>query len=173
MTMVQRLIGLGVDLSTKKALKRAIKMLGLKPENIDRLYIELKNEMHKSCFSRIKPKDRAVFLPHCLRKTNACKAKLGEDGYACVGCSKDCKVNQIKQVAEGIGYSTFIVPGGSMVAKIIGKYRPKAVFGVACLKELNISAEEIPIPTQSVELSKDGCVNTDVDLEKVKAALNL
>ena len=54
-----------------------------------------------------------------------------------------------------------------MVGKIIKKASPKAVVGVACMKELVMALDELSIPAQSVELSKDGCVDTDVDLESV------
>ena len=173
MTMIQRLIGLGVDLSTKKALKAALGILGLSPENIDHLYIELKNEIHKNAFGKIQPRYKIVFLPQCLRKASRCKARLGEDGYECVACSKDCKASEIKRLGEAAGYRVFIVPGGSMVAKIVAKYKPRAYAGVACMKELVMAAEELKIPARGIELSKDGCVETDVDMEKVKAALNL
>lgn len=173
MVIIQKLIGLGVDLSTKKALKRALKMIGLKPENIDHLYVELKNEIHKEAFSKINPKYKIVFLPQCLRKATKCKAKIGEEGYECVKCSKDCKAREIREMAENAGYKIFVVPGGSMVSKIIYKYKPKAVIGVACMKELVMSLEELQLPLHAVELSKDGCVETDVDIEKVKVALNL
>jgi hypothetical protein len=173
MGAVQRLIGLGVDLSTKKALKKALGILGLKPENIDHLYIELKNEIHKEVFRKIQPKHTIIFLPQCLRRSAKCKARLGGEGYECAACSKDCKASSIKKLGEAVGYSVFIVPGGSMVGKIVDKYRPKAVVGVACMKELVMALEELRVPTRAIELTRDGCVDTDVDMEKVKAALRL
>jgi len=171
MPIIQRLIGLGVDLSTKKALKKALDIIGLSPENIDRLYIELKNEIHRENFGKVAPKYKLVFLPQCLRKSRKCKAKLGEEGYDCIACSKDCRAAEIKRLGESAGYRVFIVPGGSMVSKIVAKYRPKAVVGIACMKELVMALDELRVPTHAVELLKDGCVETDVDMEKVKAAL--
>jgi hypothetical protein len=173
MSAIQRLIGLGVDLSTKKALRKALDIIGLNPDNIDRLYIELKNEIHRENFGRIFPEHKIVFLPQCLRNGTKCKAKIGEDGYECVGCSKDCKASEIKKLGEASGYKVFIVPGGSMVEKIVIKYQPKAVIGVACMKELVMALEGLNVPTHAIELTRDGCVETDVDIEKVKAALNV
>jgi len=173
MAVIQRLIGLGVDLSTKKALRKALDIIGLNPDNIDRLYIELKNEIHRENFGKVLPKYKLVFLPQCLRKSSRCKAKLGEEGYECVACSKDCKASEIKRLGEAAGYNVFIVPGGSMVSKIAGKYNPRAVVGIACMKELVMALDGVKVPTHAIELLKDGCVDTDVDLEKVKAALNL
>jgi hypothetical protein len=173
MGVVQRLIGLGVDLSTKKALKKAMGIIGLDPENIDHLYIELKNEIHKDVFGKAQPKNTIIFLPQCLRKSAKCKARLGGEGYECVACSKDCKASAVKRLGEAVGYSVFIVPGGSMVGKIVEKYKPKAVVGVACIKELVMALDELKIPTHAIELTKDGCINTDVDIDDVKAALRL
>jgi uncharacterized protein len=173
MKLVNRLIGLGVDLSTKKALKSALGMIGISPENIDHLYIELRNEIMKGEFEEIKSKYKLVFLPQCLRKSSKCKAKLGEDGFECVGCSTDCKAGEIKRLGETEGYKVFIVPGGSMVGKLIKKYEPKAVVGVACIKELVMALEEIKAPLRAIELSKDGCVETDVETLKVKEALGI
>jgi hypothetical protein len=50
--------------------------------------------------------------------------------------------------------------------------KPKAALGVACLKELVMAMENLPIPTVGVELLRDGCVNTDVDVKKVLKALD-
>ena len=153
MAIVQRLIGLGVDLSTKKAMRKALDIIGLNPDNIDRLYIELKNEIHRENFGRVFPESKLVFLPQCLRKSSRCKAKVGEEGYECVACSKDCRASEIKKLGEAAGYKVFIVPGGSMVAKMVAKYEPKAVIGVACMKELVMALEEIKVPIHAVELS--------------------
>jgi hypothetical protein len=166
---IQDMIEAGVDFSTKRALKRTIRLVGLKPENIDRLYIEFKNDHYKEKFRSIEPGQKIVFLPQCLRRPN-CKATLDEKGYHCVNCSAECKVSAIKAKAEGLGYRLFVCPGGSMIAKIILSYRPKAVLGIACIKEILMAAEDLEqvrVPYQSVELLKNGCVNTDVDLQHV------
>jgi hypothetical protein len=83
-------------------------------------------------------------------------------------------VSAIKAKAEGLGYKIFVCPGGSMIAKIIVKYRPKAVLGIACMKEILMAAEDLEqarVPYQSVELLKNGCVATDVEVEHVFSLL--
>jgi len=167
---IQDLIEMGADFSTKKALKRSLTLIGLKPENVDRLYIEFKNDHYREQFKSIEPKYKMLFLPQCLRTTK-CKAPITEAGYKCVKCSEDCKVYAIKARAEKLGYRVFISPGGSMNFKVIKKFKPKAVIGVACMKELVLAAEELRIPMQGVELLKSGCVATDVDLEHVFSLL--
>ena len=170
--VIQRIISTGADLSTKKALKNTLKFLGIEESNIDKLYVELKNDMNRDSFSKTDSAKKAVFIPQCLRKPG-CKAELNEDGYKCIECNKNkCKVYKIKKMSEPLGYRFFIVPGGSMVEKLIVKYKPEAVLGVGCINELVMAMEGIPIPTQGVELTKDGCVATDVNLKEVKKVLS-
>lgn len=162
---------MGADFSTKRALKRSLKLIGIGPENVDKLYIELKNDHWRDEFRSIHPRHKLLFLPQCLRAPK-CKAEMTEDGYKCVRCSpENCKVCAIKTKAEKLGYRVFICPGGAMIFKIVRKFRPKGVMGVACMKELVLCAEELRIPGQGVELLRNGCFNTDVDLEKVFALL--
>lgn len=169
--IIPRLLELGVDLSTRKALKRALRMLGLKPENLDNLYIELKNSVNEDAFRRVGPEKKIVFLPQCLRDCNRCRARLERLGYKCVSCSRKCKARRIREAAESLGYRVFIVPGGSMVSRVIKDIRPQAVLGVACKKELVMAFDEISLPVQGVQLLRDGCVNTDVDAEEVLRVL--
>jgi hypothetical protein len=168
-TLAQKLISTGADMSTRKALKQTLNYLGIKPENIDRLYIELKNSMFSERFKKTRPSDKIVFLPQCLRNSKTCTAILTPTGWACRKCSghKTCKVFRIKKRAESLGYRVFVVPGGSLVTKLIDELKPKAVMGVACIKELIMAADELSIPIQGVLLSRDGCVNTDVRINDV------
>ena len=164
--LLKRLASIGADLSTRKTLKSALKILGIKPENIDKLYIELKNSINEDIFRKIQPKDKIVFIPQCLRNSRKCRARLTSLGYKCMSCCR-CNARRIREKAETLGYRVFIVPGDSMVFNIMKKFKPKAVFGIGCMKELIIAHEEIGIPVRSVELSKEGCVDTNVDLKVV------
>ena len=171
--LAHRLIMTGADLSTMKALKNTLNYLGMKPDNIDKLYVELKNSMHDDRFRRIPTKSKVIFLPQCLRNAKTCTAILEPTGWQCQKCSghTTCKVYRIQEKAEAKGYRVFVVPGGSMVFKLIKEIKPKAVIGVACMKELMMALEELKIPSRSILLSKDGCVNTDVKLTEVFSAL--
>ena len=167
--LIQKLISTGADLSTKKALKNTLNFIGIDPKNIDKLYVELRNSINKDRFDAIDNSKKIVFVPHCLRPSKGCLGNVGKIGYECNGCKKTstCKAYRIKHKAEGLGYKSFIVPGGSMVLNITEDLKPRAVFGIGCMKELLIAVENLRIPGLTVELIKDGCVNTDVDLNKV------
>ncbi|MCK5282257.1 MAG: DUF116 domain-containing protein [Nanoarchaeota archaeon] len=112
---------------------------------------------------------KIIFLPHCLRNTD-CKAKLTDHGYQLLNCGK-CEICRFKKKAEEKGYKVFIVPGASMIKKILKEYKnPELVIGVACdteLKEGLALMKKQKINTKGLKLLKDGCVNTEVDFEKL------
>jgi hypothetical protein len=172
-SLIQKLISTGADLSTRKALKNTLNYLGIKPENIDKLYVELKNATFGERFRKIPPEEKILFLPQCLRNSKTCKAVLKEDGWRCMKCAgkERCKVYRITKEAESRGYRVFVVPGGSLVFKIIKRLQPRAVVGVACIKELVMAMEELNVPAKGIMLSKDGCVDTDVNVREVLEVL--
>lgn len=148
--------------------------LGIDEKELMKLYIEMKNKLHKNRFAETDFSNRILLLPQCLR-SRTCEAELTEFGYKCNECNK-CKIPEVKKYAEKMGYKVFIIPGGSIIEKIIKTFKPKAILGVACLKELVlgcIACEKVGIPAQGVVLLRDGCVETDVDWTKVLEAIKL
>jgi hypothetical protein len=66
------------------------------------------------------------------------------------------------------------MPGGSLAKKILVELKPKASLGVACSKELIMGSylcEKIGVICQGIELLRDGCINTAVDMKTLKDAL--
>ncbi|HAR94432.1 MAG TPA: hypothetical protein DCR97_00475 [Deltaproteobacteria bacterium] len=166
---VKRLIELGIDLGTKDAVKSTLDALGADTDYVDEIYITLKNHLNQKAFAAVPPNQRALFISHCLRNLSVCKAEMGENGYVCKRCG-GCDIDRIVGEADRLGYMVFIVPGGSMVFKIFERVKPKACFGIACYYELEEAISKlamIGIPTRTVPLSKTGCVNTKVDVERV------
>lgn len=168
-SIVKQLLELGVDLSTRSAVKSALSLIGEDISSTEEIYIELMNELNRNGFKKTRYDERALFLPQCLRNAEKCKAKMSEVGYICEGCGS-CSILSIKKEAEGLGYKVYILPGGSMVWKILGKNGFKGVAGVACKFELCEALEKInmtPIQAYGVPLLRDGCRNTAVDVKKV------
>jgi len=121
---------------------------------------------------------RVLFLPHCSRKymDSSCKAVFdaGVPTYRCAHCSEDCLVSQATTLAEGKGYTVFVVPGGSCIPGIIKKNSFEAVVGVACGQELITAFEVIKrvgFPSQAVSLIKNGCANTVFSLPILETVL--
>ena len=172
---VKRLIELGIDLGTKDAVKSTLEALGSDTSYLDEVYITLKNHLNAKAFFAVPVSERILFISHCMRKTPECPAEITDEGYVCKRCGA-CDIDRIMEEADKLGYRTFIVPGGSMVFKICEKYRPQACFGVACYYELEEAISKLArvgIPTRSVPLSKTGCVNTKVDVERVIKTLKI
>ena len=63
-----------------------------------------------------------------------------------------------------------------MAQKILLELKPKASLGVACVKELVLGSylcEKVGVIGQGVELLKDGCINTVVNIKTVNEAMKV
>jgi len=167
--LVKRLLELGVDLSSRAAVKSALKLIDSDLSVADDAYIALKNSLDREGFRKTEYNERALFLPQCLRNSEKCEGKMTDAGYVCSECGS-CQIFPIKKEAESLGYKVYIVPGGSMAMKIVKNNGFKAVAGVACMFELCEAAEKLgptKIWAQGVPLLRDGCRNTEVDVNRV------
>lgn len=150
-------------------LKKLAKKFGLGEKIVDIVGIEVRNNLGFKKFSKIKPKDRILIVPQCLRHAK-CPARLDSMiGIACKECGL-CILKDLKAEAEKLGYGFYIVPGGRFVQRIVKAVRPKAALGVACTKDLNIAMHELANTktiVQGVPLMKDGCVQTQVNVDEL------
>lgn len=140
--------------------------LGFDEHMIDQIGVDVRNKVNKNKFKKIDNKRKILFLPHCLR-SGSCKARLDETGLVCYKCGK-CSVGEIKEKAEYIGYKVFIVPGSSFVKKIMKDNEFDSLVGVACYEDLNLTMMNFnKFTPQGVLLSKSGCFETEVNVDKV------
>ena len=149
--------------------------VGVEEKELLQLYVETKNRSLIQSFASTPYTERIIMLPQCLRAKD-CPAEMGKYGYECQQCGR-CSVAKIMQLTKDLGYKgAFILPGGSLAQKIILELKPKASLGVACSKELVLGSylcEKMGIVCQGVELLRDGCINTIVDMKTLKEALNV
>lgn len=141
---------------------------GIEKKQIDLMIVQITNNFMKEAYTATPYKDRAVFLPHCLR-WEKCPAPLTAEGIDCKMCGK-CPVSDVVKVGKELGTRVFVCPGSTVVKRMIKKYRPKAILGIGCHKETKEGAEIViffNLPAQAVVLQRDGCVNTLVDKEEV------
>jgi hypothetical protein len=133
-----------------------------------------KNKEQALPFSAVPYAERLVVVPHCLRATGACKAEEKSAFYVCARC-RACKIADIVEKAEELGYlGVKILKGGSAVSAMLREVKPRAVLGVACSFEGALGAlecEKQGIAVQFVALARDGCADTDVDVQEVLQAL--
>jgi hypothetical protein len=143
-------------------------------DEINKLFAEKKNRRMKNAFSAAKHSERVVFVPHCMRNIEKCIAHEKGSHYVCMECGA-CKISEISKSSRKLGYmGLFILKGGKAVDKLVSELKPKAIVGVACFFEgtQGIKAgEKHKLSVQFVPLTKDGCVNTDVELSEVLKTL--
>lgn len=123
--------------------------------------------------SRINPSQRILLIPHCLRTSKTCKASTKAWGVDCVECNPQCQVNLLRRKALDLGYKgVCIAPGGSLALKYIKETGPLGIVAVACQKELEEGIDNVaklgavaPVPPIVViPLTKDGCIDTEVNV---------
>ena len=178
--IIAKLASIGSDLSTRNAVRMALSLISEDEELTDQIYVEIKNKAYKEDLARVPIEKRAVFIPQCLRNVKECPAEFGEYGWECTKCGK-CPIGDIIEYGEKLGYKQFyVVPGGSLVKKILKEKVPKgeikAAIGIACWPELAEASEKLSIlkiPLQAVPLLRAGCINTIVDIRRVKEVLEI
>jgi hypothetical protein len=127
--------------------------------------------------------ERILLLPHCLRRSGSCQGKYGEDGLECRGCNPDCPVNHLTRAAARFGYKgVCVAPGGRLAVHYVRKMQPVAIVAVACDKELeegvrgvrglSEGADTAPVIVV-IPLSRDGCIDTEVNEERALAIIAL
>ena len=110
---------------------------------------------------------RLLLLPHCLRRTGRCQAREAGYQYFCADCDA-CPIGPIRRKAIDLGYlGVHVLKGGRAIIRLIEEQHPGAVLGVACQAEgvAGIEVcERMGVPVAFLPLSKDGCADTEVDL---------
>ncbi|MHB9154544.1 MAG: DUF116 domain-containing protein [Endomicrobiales bacterium] len=139
-------------------------------EEANRRIASKKNERMAKAFAAVPFGERIVFVPHCMRDVEKCRAKEAAGYYLCAECGA-CKVGPISKKTKALGYrGLYILKGGKVAEKLAAELKPRAMVGVACFFEgvqgIKLG-EKNRIIVQFVPLSKDGCAATDVVLEEV------
>lgn len=170
--IIAKILSKCADISTRNAMRSVLELLGINQNLVDELYIATIDTACRKEWEKTPAKNRAIFLPQCIRNSKFCRAELTEKGYICKNCGK-CPVPEITAYARTLGYEhIYVVPGGSMVYRILKENRDiKATLGVACVAELCEAIERLyPLgfKVQAVQLLKAGCIDTLMDIKKVK-----
>ncbi len=163
-------------LDVARATQAIAKKLGLNDRLINYTHIELRNKLNEYGFKSTPYNKRVLFLPHCMRNSRECKASYSEEGLQCKRCGK-CDIAKLVEIAEELGYkNVFVVPGGSMVQKIIKKHKPEATVGVCCYHEANLAFDQLRgtgIHAQVALLLQDGCKDTKTNVVEAKEKMEL
>jgi hypothetical protein len=139
-------------------------------EGYQRFVINLNNRFVKQ--EKPKINNILLLLPHCLQMSE-CKIRLTYNVYNCERCGK-CEIRDLIYIANRNGLKLSIATGGGLARRIISEVRPDAVVAVACENDLSSGiADTYPLPVLGIpnERPYGPCMNTRVDLQKVKEAI--
>ncbi|MBU0491168.1 MAG: DUF116 domain-containing protein [Chloroflexi bacterium] len=129
--------------------------------------------------------ERVLLLPHCLRRSDRCQARQNrEQGLLCQDCDETCAIHILRTAAQEQGYlGVCIAPGGTLAARYIKEHKPHGLVAIACDKEIDLGLQalgemltngDLPLApiTIFVKLSRDGCVDTEVNVDQARAAID-
>ena len=176
------LIDSGAHINIAKTTQEIGKMFGLNERMRNYTHIEIRNKLNEFGYKTVPYDKRILFLPGCMKISGVCKAPITSEGLDLSFCEKceakdKCQINELKKIAEEMNYmKVAVAPGGSMVHKVIAKYKPKAVLGVCCYNEALLAFEQLKganLSAQAVLLMRDGCKDTAVNVDEVKDKLEL
>ncbi|MDD4251295.1 MAG: DUF116 domain-containing protein [Candidatus ainarchaeum sp.] len=173
---IGKVVDTGAHFNAAKATETIAKKLGLSESMIQYTHIELRNFVYEPELKKIPFNERVLFLPHCARNSKKCKATSNGEGFECKHCGA-CDIDKAKKFADKLGYKkVFIVPGGSMIKKLLLKYNPKAAIGVCCFDEALLSFEMLKktnIIPQVALLLRAGCKDTMINIPLLEEKLSL
>jgi hypothetical protein len=141
-----------------------------KRESFQRLVIGLNNRLVKMDGPRTKK--ILLLLPHCLQ-VDECNIRLTHNIRNCERCGR-CEIKDLIEIADENQLNLFVATGGNIARKIVKEARPEAIVAVACERDLSSGlVDTYPIPIIGIpnERPYGPCLNTRVDLEKVKEAI--
>ncbi len=148
------------------------KLLGVSKIRVQQSFIELNNHLVRSNHHRARPGRLLILLPHCVQDFD-CQIKITGNIRNCKGCGK-CEIKDLVEVSEQYHVNIAVATGGTLARRIIVENRPEAIVAVACELDLTTGIQDsYPIPVIGVlnDRPNGPCINTKVDIEKVRRAI--
>jgi len=139
---------------------------------IHKAFIDINNRLVRAMSIRTRPDSFLILMPHCLQFQD-CKFKVTKDIENCGECGK-CEIVELLHLGRSFGIKLFVNTGGTSARKMVADRRPKAVVAVACERDLVSGImDSYPLPVIGItNVRPEGyCVNTHVEVEKVKEAV--
>ncbi|MDD5361630.1 MAG: DUF116 domain-containing protein [Ignavibacteria bacterium] len=145
---------------------------------------EIMNRAFRDDF--LKTESKAVLVPGCMRSNiELCKAVKMHEGLKCIGCDKNCSVNNLRKIGKDYNYEVYIIPHASDLSLWAPKPgKPvRGVIAIACVTNLVEGGWELKrydACAQCVLLDYSGCkkhwhkngVPTNINLHEFHRILN-
>ncbi|MBP1695740.1 MAG: hypothetical protein H6Q41_928 [Deltaproteobacteria bacterium] len=148
------------------------KVVGIPKEKVRQSFIELNNHLIRSNRHRVPPEKLLILLPHCIQNFD-CEVKITGNIRNCRSCGK-CEIKDLIELSDQYHLKIAVATGGTLARRIVLENRPEAIVAVACELDLTSGIQETyPIPVIGIlnERPNGPCINTKVDLEKVRNAI--
>lgn len=149
-------------------------LLRLRKDRVRRVFSEINNRLVLSYDIVVKPEEILLLLPHCLQNSS-CVHKITNRIENCKRCGK-CSIDSIIDIQEEFNIKVHVATGGTLARKIVKEVKPKLIIAVACERDLSsgiMDIQNIPVMGVLLERPEGPCVNTKVDLSKVREAIKL
>lgn len=147
-------------------------LLGISKDRIRQSFIEINNDLVRVEAPKVRSHEILLLLPHCLQ-FHQCDVRITGNVFNCKQCGR-CKIRDLVKMAKDTGVQISIATGGTLARKIVVEKKPKLIIGVACERDLSSGIQDTyPIPVYGIlNIRPNGpCFDTDVDLKKVREAL--
>ena len=148
------------------------RLVGVSRERVQQSFIELNNHLVLSNHHRTRPNKLLILLPHCIQDFD-CQVKITGNIRNCKGCGK-CEIKDLIELSDQYQVKIAVATGGTLARRIIVDNRPEAIVAVACELDLTSGIQDTyPIPVIGIlnERPNGPCINTKVDIQKVKQAI--
>lgn len=148
------------------------RLVGVSKERVQQSFIELNNHLVLSNHHRTRPNKLLILLPHCIQDFD-CEVKITGNIRNCKGCGK-CEIKELIELSDQYQVKIAVATGGTLARRIVVENRPEAIVGVACELDLTSGIQDTyPIPVIGIlnERPNGPCINTRVDIQKVKQAI--
>ena len=148
------------------------KMVGIPKEKVRQSFVELNNHLIRSNRHRVRPDKLLILLPHCIQNFD-CEIKITGNIRNCKGCGK-CEIKDLIELSDRHHLKIAVATGGTLARRIVLENRPEAIVAVACELDLTTGIQDTyPIPVIGIlnERPNGPCINTKVDIEKVRNAI--
>jgi hypothetical protein len=148
------------------------RLVGVSKTRVQQSFIELNNHLVLSNHHRTRPNKLLILLPHCIQDFD-CQVKITGNIRNCKGCGK-CEIKELIELSDHYQVKIAVATGGTLARRIIVDNRPEAIVAVACELDLTSGIQDTyPIPVIGIlnERPHGPCINTKVDIQKVKQAI--
>ena len=157
----------------EQAAERVLGELTLSREYLGFAMVAVDNAFWRDAFAGVPSHRRLLLLPTCLRNQTACQGGHESALFTCGACG-GCVIRNMQQKAESLGYEVIVSEGTTAAVDRVMEGGRDAILGIACLDSLEKSFHrvmDLGIAHQSFPLLRDGCRDTEAEVDLVMEAL--